>query len=225
MKTIMNASVVSLALTLALAGPAPAQTARKGAQTALCVGGPLAMNVAGVRLGMPLAGAEAALEGVYRCDHSMRERSFRQLVDSEVKKRQEISEGFGPDGAAVAELNCNGPSGEYLRLFMAQTMAGEVVDRIDLTVRTDRVDQAALVRQVEGKYGRPTTGTAADGSWCSRRCGYDLTMETGPRIATMSGGKYFKILGSRGLLARQADDAAVRAAADRIAPAATRGAF
>jgi hypothetical protein len=174
---------------------------------------------------MPVRAAEAALAGTYRCDAPIRERSYRQLVDIEVKKRRGTSEIFGPAGAARGELICNGPSGEYLRVFMAQTPAGEVVDKIDLTVPYARVDKAALVRQVDAKYGRPTAGSAANGSWCATSCGSDFTMEPGPRVTTMDMGSGLKILASRGMNARRADEAAVKAAADLEAPPANRGAF
>jgi hypothetical protein len=108
---------------------------------------------------------------------------------------------------------------------MAQTPAGEIVDRIDLTVSTKRVDLATLVGQVEAKYSRPTEGTPANGSWCITRCGGDLTMEPNPRITVRSDAWSLKIFGTRGRNARLADEAAVKAAAAREAPAAARGAF
>lgn len=218
-------AVVAVTLALSLgAAPAVAQKARAAARPTLSGAGPLAMDVAGVRLGMPLTPVQAALAGTYRCS-TYRSASFRQQVEREVRKRKGIPDGFGPDGLAVGDLTCKGPAGEYLRLFMAQTPTGEIVDRIDLTVSTDRVDPAALVRQVEGKYGRPTEGTPAYGSWCTGRCGGDLTMEPNPRITVRSDASSLKILGSRGRLARLADEAAVKAAAAREAPAAARGAF
>lgn len=108
---------------------------------------------------------------------------------------------------------------------MAQTLAGEIVDRIDLTVSTNPVNLATLVGQVEAKYGRPTEGTLVNGSWCINRCGVDLKMEPNPRIIVRSDAWSFKVLGSRGRAARFADETAVKAAAAREAPAAARGAF
>lgn len=204
--------------------PAMAQKARMPAHPASSAAKPLAMDVAGVRLGMPLAAVQAALAGTYRCS-IYQSASFRQLVEREVRKRKGIPDGFGPDGTAVGDLTCQGPAGEYLRLFMAQTPAGEIVDRIDLTVSTKRVDLATLLAQVEGKYRGPTEGTPANGSWCTGRCGGDLTMEPNPRITVMSDASSLKILGSRGRDARLADEAAVKATAAREAPAAARGAF
>ena len=226
MTTIENAiATIALALSLAWTGPASGRTAREVVEPTSARPRPSTMDVAGVRLGMPLDATQAALAGAYRCDRPLRSPSFRQLVDREVGKRRGVAEGFGPDGAAVGELVCTGPSGEYLRLFMAQTSGGTVVDRIDLTIGTGRVDPGQLIQQIAGKYGRPTEGTAANGSWCSARCGYDLTMEPEPRITVRSDAWYFKILGSRGRSARLADDAAVKAAAAREAPAARRGAL
>lgn len=95
----------------------------------------------------------------------------------------------------------------------------------DARDRRWRVDVTELVRQVERKYGRPTEGTAANGSWCVGRCGFDLTMEPHPRITVRSDAWRFKILGSRGRNARLGDEAAITAAAAREAPAAKRGAF
>jgi hypothetical protein len=204
--------------------PAMAQKARMPAHPAASAAKPLAMDVAGVRLGMPLAAVQAALAGIYRCS-TYQVASFRQLVEREVRKRKGIPDGFGPDGTAVGDLTCQGPAGEHLRLYMAQTPAGEIVDRIDLTVSTKRVDLATLVGQVEGRYGRPTEGIPANGSWCITRCGGDLTMEPNPRITVRSDAWSLKIFGTRGRNARLADEAAVTAAAAREAPTAARGAF
>lgn len=225
MKRITTAAGAALALSLLVTDPALAQNARRASPSVLSGSDPLSMDVAGVRLGMPLAAAQAALSTTYRCDRSLSDASFQQRVEREVNKRRGVAEGFPPTGGAVGEMTCTGPSGEQLRIFMAQVSTGTVVDRIDLYIQTDRVDPAALVRQVETKYGRPSEGTAANGSWCVSRCGYDLTMEPDPRITVRSDASSFKILGSRGRSARQADDAAVKALAARQMPAAKRGAF
>lgn len=224
MMKMTNAAAIGAVMALSLAtAPAMAQKARLAAQPASSAN-PLAMDVAGVRLGMPLAAVQAALAGTYRCS-IYQSASFRQLVEREVRKRKGIPDGFGPDGTTVGDLTCQGPAGEYLRLFMAQTPAGEIVDRLDLTVSTKRVDLATLVGQVEAKYSRPTEGTPANGSWCITRCGGDLTMEPDPRITVRSDAWSLKIFGTRGRNARLADEAAVKAAAAREAPAAARGAF
>ncbi|WP_242416473.1 hypothetical protein [Sphingomonas panni] len=225
MKTSLNAVGVALVATIAPTGPAVGQGATGAQRSAPARAGPSSMDVAGVRLGMPVADAQAALAGTYRCERPSRTASFRQLVDGEIERRRGGRRFFGPEGAAIDELACTGPSGEYMRLFMAQTAGGTVVDRIDLFIRTDRVDPTELVRQVERKYGRPTEGTAANGSWCVTRCGFDLTMEPKPRITVRSDASSFKIMGSRGREARLADGAAVTEAAAKAAPAAKRGAF
>lgn len=225
MKRITTATGAAFALSLLGTAPALARSAGRASPPVSSGSDPLSMDVAGVRLGMPLAAAQAALSATYSCDRSLREASFQQRVEREVNKRRGVAEGFPPTGGAVGQMTCTGPSGEHLRLFMAQVPTGTVVDRIDLYIRTDRVDPAALVRQVTTKYGRPSEGTAANGSWCVSRCGYDLTMEPGPRITVMSDASSFKILGSRGRSARQADDAAVNSMAARKVPAAERGAF
>lgn len=225
MKPMLNTAAVVTILTFAMHGSGFAQPPGPKPLPVTSGSGPVTMDVAGVRLGMPVAQAQAALAGTYRCELPSRTRSFQQLVDVEVGRRRGGSSFFGPEGTAVHELVCNGPSGEYLRVFMAQTPTGTVVDSIDLAIRTERVDRAELVRQVERKYGRPTEGTAANGSWCVGRCGFDLTMEPSPRITIISDAWRFKILGSRGRNARLADEAAVTAAATRQAPAAKRGAF
>lgn len=225
MMKMTRAAVIGAVTALSLAtAPAMAQKTHGAARPAPSTARPLAMDVAGVRLGMPLAAVQAALAGTYRCS-TYQVASFRQLVEREVRKRKGIPDGFGPDGTAVGELTCEGPAGEHLRLSMAQTPTGEIVDRIDLTVSTKRVDLATLVAQVEGKYGRPTEGIPANGSRCTGRCGGDLTMEPNPRITVMSDVSSLKILGSRGRDARLADEAAVKVAAAREAPAAARGAF
>ncbi len=218
-------AIATLALAYSLTSEASAQTARRAAQPSPPRSNPLSMDVSGVRLGMPLAAAQAALASTYRCDRPGRDASFQQRVEREVNTRRGMAEGFPPTGGAVGELTCTGPSGEYLRLFMAQVSSGTVVDRIELHIRTERVDLSELIQQVDRKYGRPTEGSAANGSWCVTRCGYDLTMERDPRITVRSDAWSFKIIGSRGRSAREADAAAVKATAARTVPAAKRGAF
>lgn len=183
------------------------------------------MDVAGVHLGMPLAAAEAALAGTYRCRRETGYTTFEQQVQVEVEKRRGTASAFGPEGRGVGDLFCKGQSGEDLRVTMAQTSAGTVVDSMNMTIPTDRVDPAAIVRQVEGKYGRPTTGTVANGAWCTGRCEPLTTMNAGPWIGTQSLGTIFQILAGRGEAARKADEAAIKAAADLAAPPRTRGAF
>ncbi|MGC5796159.1 hypothetical protein [Sphingomonas sp. NFX23] len=215
-----------LTLTCVTAGDArpsrKAQTRREAAPAAPARRGPLAMDVAGVRLDMSLADAQAALAGTYRCRPEKGYQTFQQLVDVEVAKRRGAGLGFPPQGTGVGDLFCDGPSGEGLRVSMAQTAAGPVVDQFNLTIPTNRVDPAGLVRQLETKYGTPTDGTAANGAWCAGPCS---PLETRPAIRTTLSARSLQILGNRGRLARDADAAAVKAAADRLAPPAKRGAF
>lgn len=208
---------------LACAGATEAQTTRRAAPPAPLPGrGPLAMDVAGVRLGMSLAAAEGTLAGTYRCRREQGYQTFQQLVDLEVAKRRGGGLGFPPQGSGVGDLFCDGPTGESLRVSMAQTASGPVVDRFQLSIPTNRVDPTALVRQIETRYGKPTSGTAANGAWCSDRCS---PLETSPAIRTSMSGSSLQILGKRGQIANDADKAAVKAAADRISPPANRGAF
>ncbi|MFV3577876.1 hypothetical protein ACNJFI_21430, partial [Mycobacterium tuberculosis] len=63
-----KAAVIGAVTALSLAtAPAMAQKTRIAAQPASAAAKPLAMDVAGVRLGMPLAAVQAALAGTYRC--------------------------------------------------------------------------------------------------------------------------------------------------------------
>lgn len=219
-----QAITIVLALTaLACAGAAEAQTTHRAAPIASPPRrGPLAMDVAGVRLGMSLAAAEGALAGTYRCRREKGYQTFQQLVDLEVAKRHGGGLGFPSQGTGVGDLFCDGPTGESLRVGMAQTASGPVVDRFQLSIPTNRVDPAALVRQLEIKYGMPTDGTAANGAWCVGRCS---PLETSPAIRTSLSGSSLQILGTRGQRAGEADKAAVKAAADRLSPPARRGAF
>lgn len=222
-----RAITIIFALTaLACAGAAEAQTTRRAAPTALPPGrGPLAMDVAGVRLGMSLAAAEGALAGTYRCRREKGYQTFQQLVDLEVAKRRGGGLGFPPQGTGVGNLFCDGPTGESLRVSMAQTASGPVVDQFQLSIPTNRVDPAALVRQIETRYGRPTSGTVANGAWCSGPCSPLISMQPGAVITTSLSGSSLQILGTRGQIAGEADEAAVKAAADRLSPPARRGAF
>lgn len=215
------AASAMIALSFMQTQPAAAQRRAPAFKPMSAGRSPMTMDVAGVRLGMSLTATQAALASTYRCE-PYRAASFRQLVDSAVAKRRGIPEGFGPDGKAVSQLTCDGPSGEHLRLFMEQTQAGEVVDRINLTISTERVDHAQIVQQIQAKFGSPTEGTVANGSWCVGQCTYS---EDYPKIYTSSGGRSFQIIGDRGRNARRADEAAVNAAASLEAPAAKRGAF
>ncbi|MEJ8630203.1 hypothetical protein P0F65_10800 [Sphingomonas sp. I4] len=123
MMKMTKAAAIGAVMALSLAtAPAMPQKARSAAQPASSAK-PLAMDVAGVRLGMPLAAVQAALAGTYRCS-TYQSASFRQLVEREIRKRKGIPDGFGPDGTAVGDLTCQGPAGEHLRLFMAQTPTG-----------------------------------------------------------------------------------------------------
>jgi len=214
-----------LTLTCATAGDArpsrKAQTQREAAPATPTRRGPLAMDVAGVRLGMSLADAQAALAGTYRCRPEKGYQTFQQQVDVEVAKRRGAGLGFPPQGG-VGDLFCDGPSGESLRVSMAQTSSGPVVDQFNLTIPTNRVNPAGLVRQLETKYGMPTDGTAANGAWCGGPCS---PLETSPSIRTTLSSRSLQILGNRGRLAHDGDAAAVKAAADRLAPPAKRGAF
>lgn len=221
----LTVTLLAAFTTVASVGTAEAQTAGKQARIDSSSRSPLSMDVAGVRLGMPLASAEAVLAGIYRCRREAGYQTFQQLLDLEVAKRRGVVIGFPPQGTGIGDLFCDGPSGESMRVSIAQVASGGVVDKIQLSIPTDRVDQGALVQQVSAKYGRPTTGTAANGAWCIKTCEPLAPMEAGPRIDTSYAKDWFYIHATRGQLARRADEAALKLAAHKAAPQAKRGAF
>ncbi len=222
MKVISIAALTASSAALA----APPQQARPTAVGAPARAGVMSMDVAGVRLGMPLEQATAALRDAgYLChDQGMREQSFADAVAKEVDKRRGRAEFFDKD-TAVAEITCDGRGGEQLSIFFAQPAGGSVVDELSLHLPGDRFATADVMRQVETKYGRPTVGTVRSGKWCDPgyRCGQG-GLSDGPIIFTDIGTNA-TISAMRGLRASKADDAAVMAEADRIAPKSARAAF
>lgn len=186
------------------------------------------MDVAGVRLGMTKVAAQAAAATAsYRCESFGREPSFDQKVQAEVERRR----GGRPivaGGSGTLQLNCSGPAGELLRIDFAQVRAGDVVEAVIFRADPSRVDRAAFRRQVEGKYGRPTVGTTAEGTWCDagQRCATLFATQEGAKpklaVSTQPG---LQIAAFRGNDAKTADEMVVKAEAARQAPAGSSAAF
>ena len=218
--TRMAAFGIGVAMALAAVAPTTAQRRAPAAPMAARASGPLAMDVAGVRLGMRVDEAERALTGSYRCNRFGLANSFDEMVQDEVSRRQRGSSPLRFTGSAPMSLMCQGPSGERLTAALVQTGRGSIVGGIDLVMDTTRVDAAAVERQVAAKYGRPSQGSQMNGKWCAGSC-----IGSGATFAIVSGGGEITMLVNRGFAARKAEDAAVKAAADRIAPASQRGAF
>ena len=226
---VVNGSVVALAAVLALLSTGISLAAQPQRSVAAPARGVMAMDVAGIRLGMSKEAAQAAAAAAsYRCETFGGMSSFEEKVQLLVlQRRGERVPAFGPSSGTM-QLNCKGPNGEGMRVDFAQVRAGDVVHDILLRVDAQRVDQAAMRRQVAAKYGPPSIGEATVSAWCDpgQRCSTFLPgSETPyPRLAVeMQDGMH--IAAWRGTAARRADEAAVLAEAARRAPARDRAAF
>lgn len=188
---------------------------------------PLALDVAGVRLGMPIAQARAALGATWRCVPQKGETTFEQKVADEVHRRRTGSTGRWGGGLGVSFDRCTGPAGEELTISYAEVAGGAVVDEFRLSLPRGRFDAAEVRRGLLAKFGRPTVSDAGDGSWCDAgyRCDQAFVFTEGPKVALTENPWAVVAEGRRGNRAKTADAAAVTAAADREAPTASGAAF
>lgn len=187
---------------------------------------PLRMDVAGVRLAMPIEQARTALAAAsYACRPFGNEADFAARVAAEVKDRTG-TKGTVPYTSGTMQLDCRGPNGEGLTIHFAQVRSGSIVDDYSLRIDGRTVDLPALRRQLVGRYGRPMVGTELRGSWCDAgyRCGESMVFSEGPTVI-IDTTNAVTINATRGTRAEKADDAAVMAAADRLVPRKTRAAF
>lgn len=187
---------------------------------------PLRMDVAGVRLAMPIEQVRTALAAAsYACRPFGNEADFAARVAAEVKDRTG-TKGTVPYTSGTMQLDCRGPNGEGLTIHFAQVRSGSIVDDYSLRIDGRTVDLPALRRQLVGKYGSPMVGTELRGSWCDAgyRCGESMVFSEGPTVI-IDTTNAVTINATRGTRAEKADDAAVMAAADRLVPRKTRAAF
>lgn len=187
---------------------------------------PLRMDVAGVRLAMPIEQVRTALAAAsYACRPFGNEADFGARVAAEVKDRTG-TKGTVPYTSGTMQLDCRGPNGEGLTIHFAQVRSGSIVDDYSLRIDGRTVDLPALRRQLVGRYGRPMVGTELRGSWCDAgyRCGESMVFSEGPTVI-IDTTNAVTINATRGTRAEKADDAAVMAAADRLVPRKTRAAF
>lgn len=215
----MKSTIAALIAVMAVTPTARAQTPGAGLS-------PMRIDVAGVRLGMPIDRVRTALTGAsYVCRPFGNEADFATRVAAEVKSRTG-ARGQTPYTTGTMQLDCRGPNGEGLTVTFAQVRSGSMVDGYGLSIDGRTVDLPALRRQLTAKYGRRTVGTDLRGSWCDAgyRCGDGMVFSEGPTViidTTTS----VAINGTRGTRAEKADDAAVMAEADRLVPKKTRAAF
>jgi hypothetical protein len=188
---------------------------------------PLTLDVAGVRLGMPVAQVRSALATAWKCRFQPGETTFRQKVEDEVRKRRTGSSGRWGGGEGVSSESCVGPGGEELVVRYAEVEGGAVVDGFTLTLSRDRFRNEEVMRGLLAKFGRPTRPLADGGGyWCAPgdRCSGILLSE-GPIVQVVDAVTAVVVEGARGSCARDADQAAVMAAADRQAPKSSNAAF
>ncbi len=216
MKPTSNFLIVAV---LSVTAPAAAVPAPAGMS-------PLRMDVAGVRLAMPIEQVRTALAAAsYACRPFGNEADFAARVAAEVKDRTG-TKGTVPYTSGTMQLDCRGPNGEGLTIHFAQVRSGSIVDDYSLRIDGRTVDLPALRRQLVGKYGSPMVGTELRGSWCDAgyRCGESMVFSEGPTVI-IDTTNAVTINATRGTRAEKADDAAVMAAADRLVPRKTRAAF
>lgn len=209
-------------LCAALAPPAAAQRMSGPASR-----GPMALDVAGVRLGMPVAQVRTALAGGWTCRSQPGETTFRQKVEDEVRKRRTGSSGRWGGGEGISSDGCIGPGGEQLVIRYAEVEGGPIVDGFTLSLSSDRFKRDEVMRGLLSKFGRPTRPLADGGGyWCvpGARCSGLLLSET-PIVQVVDASTAVIAEGSRGARAREADLTAVMAAADRQAPKRSNAAF
>jgi len=215
----MKFMIAAIAAAMTVTPTARAQTARTGL-------GPSGLDVAGVRLGMPIEEARTALAAAaYACRPFGNEADFASRVAAEVKSRTG-ARGPVPYTTGTMQLDCRGPNGEGLGVTFAQVRTGSVVDGYSLNIDGRTVDLPAVRRQLTARYGRPTIGDGMRGSWCDAgyRCGEGMVFSEGPTVIIETS-TAIAINATRGTRADRADDAAVMAAADRLVPKKTRAAF
>ncbi|QXT34914.1 hypothetical protein KV697_14160 [Sphingomonas sanguinis] len=211
--TLLIVAVLTIAVPAA-AAPAPAGMS------------PLRMDVAGVRLAMPIEQVRTALAAAsYACTPFGNEADFAARVAAEVKDRTG-AKGSVPYTSGTMQLDCRGPNGEGLTIRFAQVRSGSIVDNYSLRIDGRTVDLPELRRQLARRYGRPMVGTELRGSWCDAgyRCGESMVFSEGPTVI-IDTTNAVTINATRGIRAEKADDAAVMAAADRQVPRKTRAAF
>lgn len=219
--------MLKMAMALAMMGATVAPSADAHAQSRRAASAPatspLAMDVAGVRLGMPFDQARAAVAPTYRCEVERTSATFSERVALEVGKRRGVSR-WGSGGSGVYDMFCKGPNQEDLKVFFEHGETGPVVDRFALLVPTVTVGKADLLRQIAAKYGRPPLGTVGDGCWTERgeRCSM---LTDGPKFVVRDLATTVSIVGERGRRAKDADEAAIMAAADRIEPRKSKATF
>lgn len=206
-----TAVACALALTTAVA----AQTAKRD---------PMTMEGAGVRLAMPYAQAKAGAEALgYSCQPFGKALTFDERVAKAVDGRKGVSTWLRA-GTGTSELTCVGPSGESLRIFLAQPRGGAVVDRFELRFDGSRSDLAAVRRQLAERYGAPAAGRPGRTDWCmAARC-EGLTFAKSPTFSVDTLGA-ISVMATWGSRATEAEAAAVEAAADRVAPKRAGGAL
>ena len=214
--------IIASLLAAAVLSSAPAYAQRTPAQH-----GPMQMDVAGVRLSMPLEHAKAALSSSYRCDTSTGEATFAQQVQDEVNKRRSGSSGRWGGGRGTARDECIGANGERLTIRYVEGPGGAIVDRLSLALPHDRFERAEMKRALLAKFGRPSIADSDYSYWCDAdyRCDSASEYVEGPQFRLDDVMNAVRVEATRGGRAHEADLAAVQAAADRIAPRKSTAVF
>ena len=118
---------MTIATMLLLAVPASAKPAPAGMS-------PLRMDVAGVRLAMPIEQVRTALAAAsYSCKPFGNESDFAARVAAEVKDRTG-ARGPVPYTTGTMQFDCHGLNGEGLTIRFAQVQAGSIVDNFSFRI-------------------------------------------------------------------------------------------
>lgn len=177
------------------------------------------MDIAGVKLGMPLAEAKAEVERRgYQCKIGTGSIfTFEQRVQAEIARRKSVVYRPRYDEMAPASTECEGTKGEQLELFTRATRQGYFIKDIKMVIPRDKFNFDEVIAQIGTKFGKPTFGTVSTGTWCPNPTGCDGLGEPQFRTTLYS---TLNIMGFSGSRVTDADETDVIAEADRRAPKA-----
>ena len=199
--------------------------------------GALALDVAGVRLGMSPEAAKAALSRAgYRIESASDTSSFAQIVGLQASQRRGRQPVFGKD-MGTDEVVAIGPHQERAEVHFLQRPAGSSVAGVIVDIPTTAMTSDAFWRQTFAKYPKPETvrSQGTEAYWCSvevgTNCGLSFVasgpMSTDYPLLTASsgsvgGGRLRLQVGQR---AYDAQHAEVEAAVVRLVPKTSSAAF
>jgi len=225
--------IVSTAVALSLStSHAPAQ-AQAGTSSR---SGPMAFDVAGVKLGASPAEVKAALQRAgYVIDYLGTAKTLEQETRFEAGQRLGRKPQW-PKDAGVSNIESHGPHQESASIHFIQQPGGSAVSSITVHVPGSAMSQGAFRSQVLAKYGKPDAShfQGAEMVWCAAEahavCGRSFVasghLDTDyPKLSVGSGANGGNIDLQIGQLAFDQADRDKEAAIERLAPKTLHGAF